>query len=106
MSSPVGCGRLRLSGDQLDVVGVTEEGSYVERQQPALPIRQHGGDDDFAFGLEVGLAVGGFPLFAVALGALKADALGDLAPVGRIEVLHVWVDGHCVSTFTAPSGAH
>ena len=89
MSSPGGCGRLQLSGDQLDVVCVAAEVNHVERQQPALPIRQNGGGDDFAFGLGVGLAVGGFTLFAVALGALKADALGDLAPVGRMEVLHV-----------------
>ena len=66
MSSPEGCGRLQLSGDQLDVVGVTAEVSYVERQQPALPIRQHCGGDDFPFGLGAGLAVGGFPLFAAA----------------------------------------
>ena len=55
------------------------------------------GKDNLATSLGMRPTVGGSAPFTAALGALEADALGDLGPVGRVEVLQGWMDRHCIS---------
>ena len=47
-----------------------------------------GGEDDPAAGLGMRPAVCSPAPFAAGPGALEADAMRDLAPVGRVELLH------------------
>ena len=66
------------------VAFLAERGQIVVGVVSGIVVEVGGGEDDFAAGLGMGLAVGGSAPFAVALGALRADALADLVPVGRV----------------------
>lgn len=83
------------------VVGIVtllaESGQVVGGVVGRIMVEVRGGEDDPAAGLGMGLAVHRAAPFTVAPGALEADVLGNLGPVGRVEVFQGWMDRHCIS---------